>query len=981
MDVVTTSLVHGSQKQRTNVRPEEFQQLTSAMEAVREGQSLTVQLTGEPGSGKTALLTRLAAEARTRGYTVLRASCTESAKSKPIQGFAQLLTSESRTRDSETRLKESAPLLRSLVDCSTVHTGRSPTYIPGDPRCRLMHRVRSLLDGWAENGLVLIVDDLHWADPDTLEVLEHLVSWPLNSPVLLVLAHRTRPAPHPLHDTLVHAAEIGTAQRIDLAPLSSGQSAELLGLPAGSPVLHDLHRAAHGNPLYLLALAEARHRHTTTGCGTPDEPPGWLTSRLLGELAPLTDEESAAAAAAAVMGDTFAMEELEEVAGLDADGACRAIDNLCQRDVFRPASGGTHLRFRHPLLRRVVYTDTDPCWRTAAQRRAVALMARSGTPAAELAPLLEQMLPGPGAQERVLFARAAREILADDPVSAARLLRLALRALPEGERHAAERAELMTALVRALAMSGELRENIGQIQEILDRIPSAAGAPRARAVAFYSLLECALGRHTQALSTLAGETGAGPGPETPEGAALTVAQQLVAFLSGVPADDRRLDAALRSARDHGDRATEAGALAALALSRMADAGPDLAAAALDECAAAVDALTGPTLDAHPEYPAALGWAESVAGRRPAAERHLVRAVAIASASHDTHLLAPYLINLSYVRYQSGRLIEAQRTAAEARRIAGRLRLGFPLHIATAMEAAYTASIVQDGPSTRRAAALTESVLTRIGPRDSALRISSALWLADAAREFIDPGRLTTIACAVFGGPELVRVPTWLRPLGFDLLAEASARAGRPDPEWADRAEAAASLPGTPLLRAHALAARAHVLTRSAAAAADRYQEAAKLFASAGMARHQAHALILAAPRLSTAGRRPESGFALDRAKEIAQASGARSMLARVDEERRRLIAQRREPPREPLAAVSGPDVPDPDAPDPGTRLTALTDREHEVANLAGAGKRTREIAELLQLSPRTVDVHLTRIYRKLDLHSRAALARFMAQAG
>lgn len=975
MNVVMSSLVYGNQKQHTDVRAEEFQRLTSAMETVRESKGLVVQLTGEPGSGKTRLLTLLAEEARSRGYTVLRASCTESTRNKPIQGFAQLLTSESRSPESGTRLKESATLLRSLVDCSTVNTGRSPTYIPGDPRCQLMHRVRSLLEGWAQKGLVLIVDDLHWADPDTLEVLEHLVSWPLNSPVLLVLAHRTRPALHPLHATLAHAAEIGTAQRIELAPLSVGQSAELVGMPADSPVLHHLHRASHGNPLYLLALAEAHHRHATTGCGTPDEPPGWLSSRLLSEMTLLTDGESAVAAAAAVMGDTFTMEDVEEVAELDADSTCRAIDSLCQRDVFRPTDNGTHLRFRHPLLRRVIHADTDPCWRTAAQRKAVALMARSGTPAAELAPLLEQMLPGPGDQERVLFARVAREILADDPVSATRLLRLALRALPEGEPHALERTELMKTLARALGISGDLRENIGQLQEILGRIPSEPRAPRARAVAFYGLLECALGRHAQALSTLAGEPGSAPAPETPEAAALAVTQQLVAFLSGMPTDDQRLGASLRFARCHGDRATETGALAALALSRVVSAGPELVAAAVDECAAAVDTLTGQTLGAHPEYLAALGWAESVVGRWPAAERHLVRAVAMATASHDTHLLAPFLIKLSYVQYQFGRLIEAQRTAAEAQRIAARLRLDFPLHVATALEAAYSASIAQDGPGARRAAALTESVLSQLGPRDSAWRTSSALWLADAAREFIDPDHWTTMASAVFGGPGLARVPASLRPLGFELLAEASARAGRPDPEWAVRAEAAASDPGAPLLRAHALAARAHVLTRSgtASAAADRYQEAARLFAAAGMARHQAHTLILAAPRLITAGRRPEGGSALDRAKEIAQASGARSLLARVDKERRRLFAQRREPPREPFTPVS--------APAPDTRLTALTDREHEVASLAGAGKRTREIAELLRLSPRTVDVHLTRIYRKLDLHSRAALARFMAQAG
>ncbi|MGW2850345.1 response regulator transcription factor [Streptomyces sp. NPDC001274] len=58
----------------------------------------------------------------------------------------------------------------------------------------------------------------------------------------------------------------------------------------------------------------------------------------------------------------------------------------------------------------------------------------------------------------------------------------------------------------------------------------------------------------------------------------------------------------------------------------------------------------------------------------------------------------------------------------------------------------------------------------------------------------------------------------------------------------------------------------------------------------------------------------------------------------------------------------------------------LTVREREVAGIVGTGKKTREIAQELSVSPRTVDAHLTRIYRKLNISSRAALARLMAQA-
>jgi DNA-binding NarL/FixJ family response regulator len=59
-------------------------------------------------------------------------------------------------------------------------------------------------------------------------------------------------------------------------------------------------------------------------------------------------------------------------------------------------------------------------------------------------------------------------------------------------------------------------------------------------------------------------------------------------------------------------------------------------------------------------------------------------------------------------------------------------------------------------------------------------------------------------------------------------------------------------------------------------------------------------------------------------------------------------------------------------------LSVLTGREREIAEIAGLGMKTRDIATQLCLSPRTVDVHLTRIYRKLNISSRAALARLMA---
>jgi DNA-binding CsgD family transcriptional regulator len=150
-----------------------------------------------------------------------------------------------------------------------------------------------------------------------------------------------------------------------------------------------------------------------------------------------------------------------------------------------------------------------------------------------------------------------------------------------------------------------------------------------------------------------------------------------------------------------------------------------------------------------------------------------------------------------------------------------------------------------------------------------------------------------------------------------------------------------------------------------AAAAELYEKAAASFATAGMIFLQAWALTLAAKYAATD--RPQDAAALlERARELARQCGATGMYEAAEKQHRRLV--RRVSPGAGRAENS-------------SLLATLTEREREIAGIAGTGKKTREIAEELYLSPRTVDVHLTRIYRKLNVQSRAALARLMAEVG
>ncbi|HEX2312227.1 MAG TPA: helix-turn-helix transcriptional regulator, partial [Thermomonospora sp.] len=165
----------------------------------------------------------------------------------------------------------------------------------------------------------------------------------------------------------------------------------------------------------------------------------------------------------------------------------------------------------------------------------------------------------------------------------------------------------------------------------------------------------------------------------------------------------------------------------------------------------------------------------------------------------------------------------------------------------------------------------------------------------------------------------------------------------------------------PARRGYALAARAHVAAMEGdhRAAQRLYRSAARVFSSAGMVHMQALTLLANAASLTATGAHAQAESTRMLAEELARRSGAAviSHLARCPEAPA--------PGQAPGAAVAA-------------RLSLLTSREREIAEIAGRGKRTREIAEELSLSPRTVDVHLSRIYRKLDIPSRTALVRLMA---
>jgi DNA-binding CsgD family transcriptional regulator len=219
-----------------------------------------------------------------------------------------------------------------------------------------------------------------------------------------------------------------------------------------------------------------------------------------------------------------------------------------------------------------------------------------------------------------------------------------------------------------------------------------------------------------------------------------------------------------------------------------------------------------------------------------------------------------------------------------------------------------------------------------------------------------------------GGDGLTTIDPMTRGAWFELLAVAEAAQGRPEraAEWADRAEAAADAWRTPRRLGSARLARVHALLphdppgglRAARAALDAFAPYDR------MGRGRAHLYAGTALALSGDPDRARAEFA--RARTLLAECGADLFVAQVDREERRMNA--RGPRRAgPPAAPANPEE-------------LLTARELHVARLVTQGMTNREIAQRLFLSPKTVDVHLTRIYAKLGVPRRAALAELLARA-
>ncbi|MGW3789224.1 LuxR C-terminal-related transcriptional regulator [Micromonospora chokoriensis] len=922
------------------VRRREIRVLLTTLHAVRaERSGRVIELVGEPGSGKSRLIAIAAREAARSGIRSLNARCTEADRGKPLLPLLHVLISQGISVSS----------LDTEPAAASPDGWHQPLGVYAD--------IRQALAELARDGALLALDDFHFADDDSVRLVENLVRTPVPG-LLLVVALRARQASAQLLEVLAHGAELGSVRSLHLDALSVKQAAGLLGLPPEDERLRHLHAESGGVPAYLLELA-----HASTGV-TPARQQRSTT--LLAEMSELNADEQVTISAAAVLGGVFDLELLSHVAGLPQARTWAAMTGLRRRDLVRPVDHPAGYALRHRVVRDFVYAGADPTWRTIAHRKALELLTDRRVPVADRAGHIEQLLTQPQPASPLLLAQAGEDALVEDPEAAARWLSAALRPAPGARPNDTVRLRLSLAYARALIAIDEPAEARRVLREVLASTPGGPPDLRSAAVAVCAQLDWLLGLHAEAGSLIRAEMGRSAARPPLHAIPMVVTDQFVQGRQGNRAAMKQAAWCVRTAREQGDRVGEVGALTLAATHQMATGDLLGAQLTLRHCGAIVDQIADSDLTGAVEYLAILGWAEHAVDSFADARRHLRRSAHIARCGGQRHLLPFILVGLSKTYLAMGPIDKAQRASREARDLAE--PVGF-VSIGSVAQVTEACSALELGLDAAEAIELAEKAASALPIDESWWRTDLTISLAEVVLTAGDAQRCVTLLIET-GGPRLDRLPLAKRSACFELIAQAAADLG--DAVTASECRRLAEdIARTTLLPSHLAQARAtHAHEYRARRQPDEawplYQQAADSFAEAGMTRAQARMLttgVSCMPGDPEMARPATSMLSLSR--ELARRSAAWRLYRQAEALQRHLEVASR---------------PDEQVREEDPLRETLTAREYQVARIAADGKRTKEIAEQLRLSSRTVEAHLSNIYRKLEVNSRAALASKVARA-
>ncbi|MDX3850819.1 helix-turn-helix transcriptional regulator [Streptomyces sp. AK02-01A] len=801
-----------------------------------------------------------------------------------------------------------------------------------EQRIWLVERLAEAIETRADSAPVLIaLDDVQWADPLSRFALKLLPARLRTSPVLWMLTGRLEPA-GPAAEVVDAATGNLPTVTVSLGPLSSEAIGQLAGDAMGAAVderIRDLLDGAGGNPFLAVEMLAGLRTANVSGELVP---PG-LVVGVRGRLKSLRPSTLRFLQMGAVLGRRFGFQDAAGLYGQPSGTLIAALEEAMRAGLLE--DDGDHLVFRHDLLRQAVYVDIPPSARKALHREAAHHLVSTGHRPIDAVPhILKGALPGD--EEAVALLRgAADDVLSVTPGLAADLMTRALELLPSARplRFAVgERA------IVSLTRAGRNREALAIGDRLLADQPPLEAFGRLQAALGGTLWNMDLAEELRRRA----ETAFAIGGATPEIGARLAALRALALSRDhdLVAAREAGETALRAATAIGDR--EAHVLALSGLGEIAqNAGESAVALERFTALSAVDSAFLP---------------EEIVARLHAddfesSERLLLRAADNAGVTRPAMLLwaqGQYDLGL-------GRLDDAEADFATMERLEDDVQV--PVQQVNARVIRSQIALLRgDRVAARRhLAAAQERLAVKPNPGNTAaVRFLEALHAeadgdcgraVDKIRQIQQQGFFMRWRLLRTWVESAIRMA--LRGADHALAEELAAQAGA----HAERNPAVPSATG--------LAAQALGLVKNDLAM---LEHAVTLLRTSPRPLVQAAAYADLGQALLVAGRKAQAVAALTHAHGTFAESGADAAAARVQRDLDGAGA------RGHRAATTQRPV---------QGWGSLTASEKKVARLVAGGHTNRSAADLLVVSPHTVNTHLTSVFRKLSVNSRVQLANLV----
>jgi len=477
-------------------RKAELKQLLAGLDGVFERNGGLFLLSGEPGIGKTRLAERIRLEARTRGVAVLWGRSTQAEGAPPYWPWIQILRSLLKDRGPEEFGRLAGPglaqvlqivpdLRRHFADVSRPSVDEETT------RFGIYDSVIQLLvDASTERPILLVLDDMHWADAPSVLLLELLARALAQSSLMVIVTYRDRelPSGHPLRIHLADLVRSGETTEIQVLGLMQADVATmfraLTGFEPEARVVHRLLSQTAGNPFFLTELAktfereESDSRHSSVS-GAVDPVPHGVDALLRQSIARLPDDCRQLLQVAAVAGQDWHLDFLEAITQVGRTRMLDLLDEAVASGIVIRAGGG--YGFAHGLVRDSVYHSLSTARRAELHGRIALVLeqrsgGQSGKPVPQLAyHFIEALELDDSFRAKALeyAAEAGRRALSELAYEeAVRMFDMALAKAPPPD--ASERADLVLDLGRARYLAGDIggamraAEEVSQLAEKLD---------------------------------------------------------------------------------------------------------------------------------------------------------------------------------------------------------------------------------------------------------------------------------------------------------------------------------------------------------------------------------------------------------------------------------------------------------------------------------------------------------------------------------